>query len=268
MESDEKDLVLSRCTRHFSLRSTKLYRAASRLIFPRLVSFLLSNDRDYVVRSLECFGRLCFVQENVDLLNPTLYPDLPSIFVELMRVSTTMADPIVCCTGRLDHDEALNWSSKPAAVVGLFSDQCDNAVRDHAMHTIYSLVCLSLGWRRVIAYIPLATQTLRRIAMSQPKSEHTSRAAEIIRVLTMDPDNQLDILRYQKDLCIAALMDETCAGITNFNSISIDIKVKYLLFFYFFRCNFIIRCKISRYEFLYYSFVFQFIRWFAQFSRW
>lgn len=212
MESEDKDLVLSRCTKHFSLRSTKLYRAASRLIFPRLLNFLLSNDRDYIVKSVECFGRLCFVQDNIDLLNPELCPELPDVLIELLRIGSTFVDQMTCYSGRLDHDEALNWSSKPAAVVGLFSEQCDTAIRDFALHVIYSLVCLSLGWRRAVAHVSFAVQTLRRIALSQPKSEHTTRAAEIIRVLTMDPDNQLDILRFQKDLCIAALTDETCAG--------------------------------------------------------
>jgi hypothetical protein len=212
-DDEERAVIHARCTRHFSVGSTPLYRTCTSLLFPRLVYFMKSNDREYVLKALEAFGRLCHVQENVELIEPTECPDLPHLLIELLRVSVTSVEQMLCFVGRSDQEEVANWLSKPAAMIGYFSDQCDVTIRDLSLYAIYTLVCLSLKLRRPIACVPRVFKTLRRIACSNMKSESTTRAADIINVLSMDPANRLELLSDQKDITIAAFMDDAIAGI-------------------------------------------------------
>lgn len=211
LEGDEAEQIRARCSRHYSLESTFLYCTASYLIFPRLFAFLRSNDREYILKALDCIGRLCHLQENVDLLNdcPESYPRL---IVELLSVSTSCVEPAQVVTGRAEYDNALNFSSRPQALVAPMVELSDVAVRDMAVTALYWLVGLSLQWRRAVAAVPRSVELLRRIAVVVPRTESSARAVQVLIALSMDPANRADFLRCQPAMVASACCDEFIAG--------------------------------------------------------
>lgn len=208
-QEEDKELLMARCSSHYSVSSTDVYVTATYSIFPRLACFMESNEREYVLKAVECFGHLCQAEENVELINSCPL-SLPKILVELLCVSTTNSDPLT--TSVPCQDPSIELSSKPQALTCAFADQCDIAIRDFALYALYMLVCLSLKWRRHLPSVHHALNILRRIAMSQARTENSLRAGQILSVMTMDVTSKTEYLRQQSEFCVAACSDDHMQG--------------------------------------------------------
>jgi hypothetical protein len=213
-DDEEKETLTLRCTAHYSILSSDVYMMASYSLFPRLLHFMQSNNRDYVVKAVECFGQLVQAEENVELLNRC--PDyLPKLLIELLCVSLTAVEPALPPT--LQQNDAAELDARPKGLICPFSGQCDIAIRDSTLYSLYMLVCLSQKWRHVVPALPRALEVLRRISVAVPRTDSSSRANQILSVMTMDVTNKTEYLRQQCDMCVVACRDEVISG--NFLSV-------------------------------------------------
>lgn len=209
IEDDERELLKARCTSHYSIGSSDVFVVAAHLLFPRLLYFMESTNRDYLSKSIECFSQLVQAEENVEMLN-NCPVTLPPLLIEMLHVSITTADPAM--PSSFHQNDSAELSARPYPMMALFADMSDHAIRDAALYAIYMLVCLSSSWRALIPTVPRALDTLRRIAMAMPRTENSSRAQQILSVLTMDGNNKKEFLRMQRDMCVAACGDEVISG--------------------------------------------------------
>lgn len=210
IEDDDREALKARCTQHYSIQSNDVYMVASYSLFPRLVYFMESTNRDYVYKAIDCFGHLVQAEENVELLN-NCPAALPNLLVELLCVSVTTADtalPASCV-----QNDVAEMNARPSPMICSFSDQCDIAIRDLTLYALYMLVCLSTKWRHLVPTLPRSLDVLRRISFSLPRTESSSRAQQILAVMTMDLSNKTEYLRMQNEMCVAACGDEVISGI-------------------------------------------------------
>ena len=209
LEDDDKETLTLRCTPHYSIASSDMYMVAAYSLFPRILYFMESYNRDYVVKAVDCFGHLVQAEENVELLNgcPAY---LPKLLIELLCVSLTAVDPALPPTPL--HNDIVELEARPTGLICAFSDQCDIAIRDSTLYALYMLVCLSQRWRHAVPALPRALELLRRIAVSLPRTDSSSRANQILSVMTMDPTNKTEYLRQQCDMCVIACRDEVVSG--------------------------------------------------------
>jgi hypothetical protein len=211
IEDDERETLKAKCSKHYSISSSDTYIAATHLIFPSLINYMQSNDREYVFKALETFGHLCQNEDNVSLLN-NCPNSLPPLLVELLCVNSSASDSIHMTNLKRDADKAYNITSRPPVSVGNMSEQSDTQIRDAASFAIYLLVCMSLPWRRAIASVPHALFILYRIAIQTPRTEAIIRASQIMTVMTCDPGNAVEYLRVQKDFCVGACSEDAISG--------------------------------------------------------
>ena len=206
---DDKETLKIRCSSHYSIESSDIYMIAAQLIFPRLVYFMGSMDRDYVYKGIECFGHLVQAEENVEILNDCPMT-LPNLLIELLCVSTTLIEPATPTVRR--PEEVAEYLARPAGLVCSFVDQSDIMIRDSTLYALYMLICMSSKWRHMLPSIPRALEVIRRVAFALPRTDSSSRSNQMLAVLTMDTSNKVEYLRQQSNMCVGACRDEVISG--------------------------------------------------------